>query len=280
MDASFRVCPGSVWQCGWFFLFFVMALDPALAEDVEPPQVVHEPCDYYQRGQSMKIIAQFYDESKVFDPKVIFRTKKFSTWRSASFRKVPGNQNFVATIPARLLRGGLDYFIQVYDESGNGPTRYGDKDSPIRLLPKRNAPECVQVPTDIDAPSAAPSQMGLGEEASTQAEAEPPADAPERLELDLPMDSGGSGASETPPFMAQSTPPPAETSACASEDAPLYCSATFWSLLGVGALLAGGGVFLGYCLSEGCFESGFPVDGTFRIDVEGGGPNVVTGGAP
>ena len=132
-----------------FCLVFVCAwLSPiaAWAEDLIPPQIVHEPCEEYQVGEPFGIWARFYDDSPIFDPKVVYHPIGVDEWQSAPFVKQMGSEDFLAEIPVTALRGGMEYFIEVFDENGNGPARYGGPDVPIRVFPSANAPRCRQIP--------------------------------------------------------------------------------------------------------------------------------------
>ena len=63
------------------------------ALDTEAPLIVHEACDEYQTGKSFTILARFYDDSPIFDPKVHYRiitnpnTRGRTTWKKKQFVK-------------------------------------------------------------------------------------------------------------------------------------------------------------------------------------------------
>ena len=65
---------------------------PALAGDTEAPQIVHEPCEQYQKGVSYEVVARFYDESPIFDPKVVFRRGR-GKWKNRSFKRQDDSDN-------------------------------------------------------------------------------------------------------------------------------------------------------------------------------------------
>lgn len=204
-------------------LVVILANSPALAaEDLLPPQIIHEPCEFYKRGQSFTIRAQFYDDSPLFDPKVVFRTQKVTEFRTIPFVKGKGS-DFEAVIKAKDLRGTLEYFLETFDENGNGPARYGGPDAPVRVLPAADPPECVQTGDafsplkSVDASS--PSDPS-GEEGVTSTKA-----------------TEGSQV-VTPPV------PPAKQG-CEADDAPAYCSPLLWTLVGIGVLGAAAGVSVG-----------------------------------
>jgi hypothetical protein len=249
------------------------------AQDVLPPDIVHEPCELYREGQRFIIIARFYDESPLFSPRVIYRTRrKRGVWRNVPFVRDPKTKNFMATIRAKYLRGNLEYFIQVYDEQGNGPATFGDKSTPVVVAPSREEVECVQIPelqTVLD-PQSASGNTSDEEQGSYDEErlidsggvAEIVADpAVENLD----NSSGGDGG----PITSLEITPPPPAGGCQSATAPLYCSPLFWSLLGVGVAVAAGGGWLVYdCVIDGngCFPSRTSLPSEVKIQFTGKAP--------
>ncbi|MFC1610677.1 hypothetical protein ACFL6C_06955 [Myxococcota bacterium] len=176
---------------------------PARAMDTLMPRIVHEACGEFAKSQPFEIRARFEDESQLFDPKVIYRTRTDSHWKHAPFIKDARTENFVATIRAKELRGPVEYFIEVFDEYGNGPARMGSPEAPIRVLPARNPEPCQQLPTNTV----------------------------------VTTTSGSSPANG----MGITTPgPPPLQGTCDREDRPLYCEPWLWGTLGV-VVAAGAG---------------------------------------
>ncbi len=184
------------------------ALSPgaAHADDTLMPRIVHEACSEYEKGKSFTITARFEDESQLFDPKVMFRVRADTHWRPMPFTKDTATDNFVAVLAAKDLRGPLEYFIEVFDEFGNGPARMGSPEAPIRVVPARSPAPCQQVPVPIAPPTI--------------------------------VDAGPVGAAT--PFVTTPAPPPAP-GACDGADRPLYCEPWLWAAVGT-AVLAGVGV--------------------------------------
>jgi hypothetical protein len=118
----------------------------ARAQDTRMPSIVHEACAQYQKGKPFKIVARFEDDSQLFDQKVMYRTAQDRRWRTAPLVRDPNGQDFSVTIRAKDLKGNLEYFIEVFDEFGNGPARIGSPDAPIWVIPAKNPAPCIQVP--------------------------------------------------------------------------------------------------------------------------------------
>ncbi len=177
----------------------------AFADDTQPPRIIHEPCAEYLTGAPIEILARFVDDSNIFDPKVVFRSRASAKWRSADFVRQPGQDIFRALIKPSEARDVVEYFIECFDENGNGPARYGAPEGPVRLRPSRAPRHCEQV-------------VELKESTqSTSPSAAPP-----------------SPAATTSPL---STKPVASApSTCAAASRPFYCSPWFWG--GVGAVVA------------------------------------------
>jgi hypothetical protein len=209
-------------------LAVVLALPSyARAEDLLPPQIIHEPCDYYQKGQPFTVRAQFFDDSALFDPKVVYRNAKGGDWRTVAFRK-GDDIDFVAVIKVKDLRGPLEYFIETFDENGNGPARYGTPEAPVRVLPSDDAPDCQQTgepqmqmrtfetepntpvpPTKPPDATTPPTGTGTATSSGTNTTASPQTGA-----AATPSSTTGSSSSGTGTNALTTQPPPPAASGC------------------------------------------------------------------
>jgi len=209
---------------------------PALAADTAAPQIVHEPCEQFQKGAVFEVVARFYDESPIFDPKVVFRRGK-GKWKNRPFKRQNGTDNFVANIPAKFLKKGrIQYFIEVFDENGNGPARFGSTDAPVVLMPAVEVAACQQVPdiTPVVLSSSEGSQL-------------PDAPTVEKVVAPTPVRPKAKPVSDAQ--KALMTPVvPAGGDACELADAPFYCSPLFW---GVATAVVAGGGLAAYFLASG-----------------------------
>lgn len=245
---------------GCAFIVVAALCAPAAAEDNLPPQIVHEPCEFYQKGKPYTVIARIYDDSPLFDPKVVYRSSRVKDWRSASFSKAAGSDDFKATIRSRDLRGPLEYFIETFDENGNGPARYGSPDAPVRVLSSDEAPECIQTGQDLE-PIKSVDSSNLGQSTGGKT---------------------GDGATETAEAggrwsgdpLTQEKPSPAKTG-CAADDAPIYCSPLLWTVLG-GLVAAGIIVPVAFVATT---SSGGTTEPPDYVDLTISGPDV-TGALP
>ena len=213
-------------------LALVLNATPVLA-DTEAPQIVHEPCEQYQKGEAYEVVARFYDASPIFDPKVVFKRGR-GKWQNRPFKRQDGSDNFVATIPAKFMnKGKIQYFIEVFDENGNGPARFGSTDAPVILTLGTEVSACQQVPdtTPVVMSSSEGSQL-------------PDAPTVEKVVAPTPKAEPMSDAQK-----ALTTPVvPENGDECSAADAPIYCSVWFWAA--TTAVIAGGGL-AAYFLSTG-----------------------------
>ena len=226
---------------------------PAQAADMLPPSIIHEACTQYLKGAPFDIIARFEDESQLFDPKVMYRARGDSHWKAAPFVKDAGVENFRATITAKDLKGTLQYFIEVFDEFGNGPARMGSPEAPITVEPSKAPESCNQVPT-ITKPRGVTSGSG-------------PAVS---LEPIPPKSTAATGIGTATSLMMHPLVPPV-TRSCEQADRPLYCEAWLWGIVG-GLAIVGGGVGLYLFLRPK--EAAPTVRGSVKIVVSGPNPTV------
>lgn len=256
----------------------------ASAEDLLPPQIIHEPCDAYQTGKPFTVRAQFYDDSALFDPKVVFRTRRVTEWRSTPFKKGEG-ADFEATIKARDLKGPLEYFIETFDENGNGPARYGSPEAPVRVLPSSEEQECQQTgallgplktydtskPEPPRKPQKPQPAQGPGHQAPPSATTQTP------KSTDTPR-SPPPAAGQHGGVLDISEPPQPAKEGCAADDPPAYCSPWLWVGLSAGLLAAGGAGFGIWWALEGQGGGGLPP--VERVNLQIGNTSSPTGAIP
>lgn len=101
----------------------------ARAEDTRPPVITHTPVATAAPGEDVVITASIEDESEVFAPTLYFRAPGASSYTSAALARRDGV--YTATVPAAT---DLEYWIEAYDEYGNGPAREGAPDRPHRIV--------------------------------------------------------------------------------------------------------------------------------------------------
>jgi hypothetical protein len=105
---------------------------PARAVDNEAPVITHTPVTSATPGGFVEVMAKITDANKFF-PQVFFRYDSSGGWQKPlDMKPVKGQPDmFGANIPVR--GEAVEYYIEAYDEQGNGPGRAGAPEAPLRV---------------------------------------------------------------------------------------------------------------------------------------------------
>jgi len=105
----------------------------ARADDTNPPVIAHTPVTRGDKGKQTPVFARITDESKIF-PQVFFRFGPGSAYeKPIDMKQVRGQRNqWGANLPAPP-GNVVEYYLEAYDEFGNGPARAGDPERPFRI---------------------------------------------------------------------------------------------------------------------------------------------------
>ena len=87
---------------------------------------------------------------RVFEPAAFVRAPGATDYQRLPMAALTGD-HFRVTLPAALASSGCEYFLEAFDEDGNGPFREGAPEQPLRLSP-------TQPPARKQAPAAAAAQ--------------------------------------------------------------------------------------------------------------------------
>lgn len=111
-------------------LLLVLAAASA-ADDVDAPTMQHEPVSSATRQTELKISAEINDPSGVFGAMVLWRLVTEATYTSIDMKEEsPGK--YVAAIAASKVTAPIEYYVEAFDSNGNGPTRAGTPEAPLR----------------------------------------------------------------------------------------------------------------------------------------------------
>jgi hypothetical protein len=124
----------------------------ARADDTAAPVIDHTPVASAPRGAKfVQVFATITDESRFF-PQVFYRYGPGEYQKPLDMKAVKGMKSqFGANIP---VKGDLvEYYVEAYDELGNGPGRSGDPDKPWRVDTSGMGPLMAQ-PAPAPAPKA------------------------------------------------------------------------------------------------------------------------------
>ncbi|HBU46879.1 MAG TPA: hypothetical protein DEB46_01090 [Myxococcales bacterium] len=109
-------------------MMMALVLILAVPGDLNPPVVRHEPPALRAKDGGVYLWFEVRDDSKLFGQALFVRTGPGDPWRRQEL--IP-----VATgwFEAKLRRpGAFQYFFEVFDEEGNGPSRVGTPQAPFR----------------------------------------------------------------------------------------------------------------------------------------------------
>ncbi|MCA1827274.1 MAG: hypothetical protein LC689_10105 [Myxococcales bacterium] len=105
-------------------------------EDHEPPILTHTPVITAKKGIPFTIAVNAADQSGVVGPTLYLRKKGAPASDYVSMRMSaagpPGE--YALEVPAALVSvDALEYYIEAWDEHGNGPARVGSPDNPLAV---------------------------------------------------------------------------------------------------------------------------------------------------
>lgn len=100
----------------------------AVPGDLNPPVVRHEPPATRAEDGRVYLWFEVRDASLLFGQALFVRTAPASSWRRVELKLVaPGWYEAKLRTP-----GAFQYFFEVFDEEGNGPSRVGTPQAPFR----------------------------------------------------------------------------------------------------------------------------------------------------
>src|SRR5260370_664125 len=149
----------------------LLAAWSASAEDTAAPVIDHKPVTKTEKGAKwVQIFARITDESKFF-PQVFFRYGSGEYQKPIDMKKVQGQKDeWGANVP---IKGEVvEYYLEAYDEYGNGPGRSGSPEKPWRVdttgepaiaqAPPAPPPPVKEPPPELSRHAPPPASAGLG----------------------------------------------------------------------------------------------------------------------
>jgi len=125
----------------------------ARAEDTDAPVIAHAPVARGERGKATTLTARITDESKIF-PQVFFRFGSSGPYQKPlDMKPVKGQKaQWSATLPPPA-GNSIEYYLEAYDEFGNGPARAGEAERPFRIdfAPVQIVQTVLPVSSDVPA---------------------------------------------------------------------------------------------------------------------------------
>ncbi len=151
-------------------LFTLLVGPAAAAADITPPSITHLRVAEVIEGEPLAVDAEIEDDSAIFEPSVYLRSSGMDRYRRSPMAEV-GPGRFRAIVPPKDVQGVIEYFIEAFDEHGNGPSRAGTPDAPFRVTAVPPPPPVAAILPEV-APVSAEDRLGLGEVAPSPKDSE------------------------------------------------------------------------------------------------------------
>jgi hypothetical protein len=110
-----------------------------------PPAITHAALTQALKGRSAEINARLVGDTGVQGAAVMFRHAGEKDYRSLPMGNI-GGDDYTATIPAAMTTSDLEYYVEAFDQYGNGPARSGAPNVPYALRVMDAAPAAVPAP--------------------------------------------------------------------------------------------------------------------------------------
>lgn len=108
-----------------------LALPSSARADGLPPTITHEAVTHAELNASIVFRARIEDPDAVFAPTLYYRyVGGDSSYAQLPLVRNPPSEDWIATVNAS---GEFEYWMEAYDELGNGPARVGDPAKPLRV---------------------------------------------------------------------------------------------------------------------------------------------------
>jgi hypothetical protein len=126
--------------------------------DNDPPVLKHTPVTTAKKGKPLTITAHATDPSGVFGPVLYLRKRGMPATDYIPMRMGPSKTatpgDYALDIPAALVSvDALEYYIEAWDNAGNGPSRAGSPESPFPVKVEEEKKVIVKPPSEPTAPT-------------------------------------------------------------------------------------------------------------------------------
>ena len=116
-----------------------VTIKPPVQQKGAPPAISHTAVTSATKGQPVEINARLIGETGVQGATVLFRHTGEREYRALPMGDI-GDERYTATIPAQVVTGDLEYYLEAFDKFGNGPGRSGAPNVPYKIQILEPAP--------------------------------------------------------------------------------------------------------------------------------------------
>lgn len=103
------------------------------ALDHDPPRLEHEAQHKVLHGQKLEITASATDRSPIKEVLLNYRVATNRGWTTVKMERTKDGR-YIASVPSSVVvRPGVEYYVEAWDELGNGPGLKGSTRAPIRV---------------------------------------------------------------------------------------------------------------------------------------------------
>jgi hypothetical protein len=110
-----------------------------------PPAITHAALTQALKGKPVEINARLVGETGVQGAVVMFRHAGEKEYKALPMGNI-GGDDYTATIPAAMTNSDLEYYVEAFDQYGNGPARSGAPNVPYALRVMDPSPAVVSAP--------------------------------------------------------------------------------------------------------------------------------------
>jgi hypothetical protein len=110
-----------------------------------PPAITHAAVTQALKGKPVEINARLVGDTGVQGAVVMFRHAGDKDYKALPMGNI-GGDDYTATIPAAMTASDLEYYVEAFDQYGNGPARSGAPNVPYALRMMDAAPAAVSAP--------------------------------------------------------------------------------------------------------------------------------------
>lgn len=99
--------------------------------DTKAPVITHVRVTKAPRGKALTIRARFEDDNEIFAPSIYVRERGAEEFDTLPMKRA--ENGYEVLISAERMSKDLEYFIEAFDEEGNGPAREGSPENPLTI---------------------------------------------------------------------------------------------------------------------------------------------------
>jgi hypothetical protein len=110
-----------------------------------PPAITHAALTQALKGKPVEINARLVGDTGVQGAVVMFRHAGEKEYKALPMGNI-GGDDYTATIPAAMTTSDIEYYVEAFDQYGNGPARSGAPNVPYALRVMDPSPAPVSAP--------------------------------------------------------------------------------------------------------------------------------------